>query len=258
MAEFALPRTDEPFDFRHQAAIYARYRRDYSSALYDAILERTGPAAGRLAVDVGCGTGFVTATLDGRGWRTLGADFSEPMLAGAREAWGGRLRLVRARGEELPVHEGSAALITCGTSFHWLAPAPALAGFARALVPGGWAALVWRYAAPGEASTRVVMDVLRATDTATPPDFEQLRVHQMDPFAGSKLESVPSVVLQSNLAFSADEFHGYISTVEWIRRFAGAKHAEFLARLREALAERHPDGVTERNEEYLFLARKPG
>jgi len=143
MAEFALPRTDEPFDFRHQAAIYARYRRDYSSALY-------------------------------------------------------------------------------------------------------------------EASTRVVMDVLRATDTATPPDFEQLRVHQMDPFAGSKLESVPSVVLQSNLAFSADEFHGYISTVEWIRRFAGAKHAEFLARLREALAERHRDGVTERNEEYLFLARKPG
>ena len=258
MAEFALPRTDEPFDFRHQAAIYARYRRDYSSTLYDAILDRTGPAGGRLAVDVGCGTGFVTATLDGRGWRTLGADFSEPMLAGAREAWGGRLRLVRARGEELPVRDGSAALITCGTSFHWLAPVPALTGFARALVPGGWAALVWRYAAPGEESTRLVMEMLRATDSATPPDFEQLRVHQMDPFAGSKLESVPPAVLQSSLAFSADEFHGYISTVEWIRRFAGAKHAEFLARLREALAERHPDGVTERNEEYLFLARKPG
>ena len=258
MAEFALPRTDEPFDFRHQAAIYARYRRDYSSTLYDAILDRTGPAGGRLEVDVGCGTGFVTATLDGRGWRALGADFSQPMLAAAREAWGGRLRLVRARGEELPVRDGSAALITCGTSFHWLAPVPALAGFARALVPGGWAALVWRYAAPGEESTRLVMEMLRATDSATPPDFEQLRVHQMDPFAGSKLESVPSVVLQSNLAFSADEFHGYISTVEWIRRFAGAKHAEFLARLREALAERHPDGVTERNEEYLFLARKPG
>ena len=65
-------------------------------------------------------------------------------------------------------------------------------------------------------------------------------------------------MLQSPLVFSAEEFHGYISTLEWIRRFAGAKHAEFLARLREALAERHPDGLTERNEEYLFLARKPG
>ena len=258
MAEFALPRTEEPFDFRHQAAIYARYRRDYSADLYDAIMARTGPAAGRRAIDVGCGTGFVTASLDRRGWRTLGADFSEPMLAAAREAWGGRLRLVRARGEALPVRDGEVALVTCGTSYHWLAPVPALTGFARALAPGGWVALIWRYAARGEPSTRLVMDVLRAVGSATPPDFEQLRVHQMDPFAGSQLESAPRAVLRSGLAFSAEEFHGYISTVEWIRRFAGAKHAEFLERLREALAEHHPDGLTERNEEYLFLARKPG
>src|SRR5215472_5779318 len=135
MAEFALPRTDEPFDFRHQAAIYARYRRDYSSELYDAIMARTGLAAGRLAVDVGCGTGFVTASLDRRGWRALGADFSEPMLARARAASAGSLRLVRARGEALPVRDGSAALVTCGTSFHWLAPQPALTEFARALAP---------------------------------------------------------------------------------------------------------------------------
>src|SRR5262249_61089902 len=112
MAESALPRTDEPFDFRHQAAIYARYRRDYSSALYDAILDRTGPAAGRLAIDVGCGTGFVTATLDRRGWRTLGADFFEPMLDATREAWGGRLRLVRRGGGVVPVQDGVPAPIT--------------------------------------------------------------------------------------------------------------------------------------------------
>jgi SAM-dependent methyltransferase len=97
MAEFALPRTDEPFDFRHQAAIYARYRRDYSSALYDAIMDRTGPGAGRLAIDVGCGTGFVTATLDRRGWRALGAPTSPspcspaPARRGAEgSAWCGR------------------------------------------------------------------------------------------------------------------------------------------------------------------------
>jgi len=258
MAEFALPRTEEPFDFRHQAAIYARYRRDYSADLYDAIMARTGPAAGRLAVDVGCGTGFVTASLDRRGWRTLGADFSEPMLAAAREAWGGRLRLVRARGEVLPVYDGAVALITCGTSYHWLAPVPALTGFARALAPGGWVALIWRYAAPGEPSTRLVMDVLRAAGAATPPDFEQLRVHEMDPFAGSELESSPAIVLRSTLEFSAEEFHGYVSTIEWVRRFAGTRHTEFLDRLREALAERLPDGFTEGSEEYLFLARKPG
>jgi SAM-dependent methyltransferase len=258
MAEFALPRTEEPFDFRHQAATYARYRRDYSADLYDAIVARAGPAAGRLAIDVGCGTGFVTASLDRYGWHALGVDFSEPMLAGAREAWAGRLRLLRARGEALPVRDGRAALVTCGTSFHWLAPAPALAGFARALAPGGWVALFWRYAAPGEPSTRLVMEVLRATNSAVPPDFEQLRVHPIDPFGGSGLESVPPVVLRSSLEFTAADFHGYMGTLEWIRRFAGAGHAAFMARLRDVLAERHPGGFTERNEEYLFLARKPG
>ena len=156
------------------------------------------------------------------------------------------------------MRDGEVALVTCGTSYHWLAPVPALTGFARALAPGAWVALIWRYAARGEPSTRLVMDVLRAVGSATPPDFEQLRVHPTDPFGGSGLESVPAVVLRSSLEFTAEEFHGYVATMEWIRRFAGAGHAVFLARLREVLAERYPDGFAERNEEYLFLARKPG
>src|SRR5262245_57533699 len=171
MRELSLPRSDEPFDFRHQAAIYGRFRRDYSSALYDAIAERTGPAAGRLAVDVGCGTGFIAATLERRGWRVAGIDFSGPMLAQAREASGGALRLVRGAAEVLPVRSGSAALVTCGTAFHWLGPARTKAEFARVLAPGGWAALMWRYAANDEPSTRLLAMLLREVGAPLPDDF---------------------------------------------------------------------------------------
>jgi SAM-dependent methyltransferase len=257
MSEYALPPSDEPFDFRHQAATYGRWRRNYSQELYEAIAERTGAAAGRVAVDVGCGTGFVTATLGRRGWTAVGVDFSAPMLAEAHAATHGTLRLVRARGEALPVRDGRAALVTCGTSFHWLAPAPALADFRRVLAPGGWVALFWRYPAAGEASMRVVAEVLTRVGVAVPPEFEGLRVHPDEPFAGSGLEAVPPVVLRPVLAFTAEEFHGYVSTVEWIRRFTGAAHAAFLAHLRDVLAARHPDGFAERNEEYVYLARKP-
>ena len=257
MVEFALPRTDEPFDFRRQAATYALWRRDYSDELYDAIAERTGAGTGRLAVDVGCGTGFVTASLIHRGWAAVGADFSGPMLAEARVAAGGTLRLVRARGETLPVRDGQASLITCGTSFHWLAPAPALDEFRRVLEPGGWVALFWRYAARGEPSDRLVMDVMSEVGVPMPGTFEQFRVHPPDPFTGSRFENVSAAVLHPVLSFTAEEFHGYVSTFEWCRRFAGSKHEAFLARLREALEERHPDGFEERNEEYLFLARRP-
>jgi ubiquinone/menaquinone biosynthesis C-methylase UbiE len=257
MTEFQLPRNDEPFDFRHQAAIYVRFRRDYSDGLYDAMLEGLDPSAGALAVDVGCGTGFVTTSLRRRGWRAVGVDFSAPMLAQARSASGGTLPLARARGEHLPLRDAGATLVTCGTAFHWLAPAPALAEFRRVLAPGGRVALFWRYAAPGEPSSRLVIELLRGMDVWVAEDLDTLRVHPPSPFDGSGLVAEPQPVLQTVLRFTAEEFHGYISTVEWIRRFAGPRHAEFLGRLRDALATSHPDGFAERNEEYLFLARKP-
>jgi SAM-dependent methyltransferase len=254
MAEYGLPRNDEPFDFRHQAAIYGRFRRDYSEGLYDAIAG--GAIDGIPAVDVGCGTGFVTMALRRRGWRVLGVDFSAPMLAQARAASGGTLPLVRARGESLPLRDGSAALVTCGTSFHWLAPASALAEFVRVLAPGGRVALFWRYPLPGEASSRLVIDVLRGMGVWVADDLDTLRVHSPEPFAGSPLMAEPCRVLHTVVEFSAAEFHGYVSTLEWIRRFAGPRHAEFLDRLAEALAASHPEGFAERNEEYLFVARR--
>src|SRR5262245_21831628 len=256
MAEFALPPSDEPFDFRHQAAMYGRWRRDYSAALYDAIGERAGPPSGRLAVDVGCGTGFVTTALGRRGWSVVGADISVPMLAQARAVPGASLRLVRARGEALPMRDGAAGLLTCGTSFHWMAPAPALEEFTRVLAPGGWVALFWRYPAPGEPSMRLVTSLLRAVGAPVPADFEQLRVHPSQPFSDSSLDSLPPIVLHSTLEFTAEAYHGYVATIEWVRRFSGAEHANFLDRLRQELADHHRDGFTERNEEYLFLARK--
>jgi ubiquinone/menaquinone biosynthesis C-methylase UbiE len=257
MAEFALPRSDEPFDFRHQASSYGLWRRDYSATLYDAVAEHTGAAAGRLAVDVGCGTGFVTTSLGHREWNAIGVDFSAPMLAEARVAAGGTLRLVRARGEALPLRDGAASLVTCGTSFHWLAPLPALEEFRRVLAPGGWVALFWRYAARGEPSIRLVAEVLSRVGVPMSHVFEEFRVHPAAPFAGSGLESEPPLLLHTVLAFTAEEFHGYVSTLEWIRRFAGTNHAAFLDRLGEELSAHHPDGFEERNEEHLFLARRP-
>src|SRR5690349_4376152 len=126
MAEFSLPLCDEPFDFRRQAATYGTFRRDYSAALYDAIEARTGRGDGRLALDVGCGPGFVAVSLARRGWRACGVDFSAPMLAQARAAHPA-LPLARARGEALPARASTVGLVTSGTAFHWLQPGPALA-----------------------------------------------------------------------------------------------------------------------------------
>ena len=255
MREYSLPPSDEPVDFRRQATSYAQYRQDYSPGLYAAIAARTGAADGRHAADVGCGTGFVTAALRTRGWKAVGIDFSAPMLAEARRA---RLPLARAVAEAIPLRDASVALVTSGTAFHWFAPATTVAEFARVLVPGGYVALFWRYPAPGQPYMRLVADTLRSIGAAVPDVFEGITVHPSNPFADSPLDAEPPLTIATDLRFTAESFHGYIATLEWARRFAGARHDEFLDRLGSELARRWPEPFRERNDVHVFLARKPG
>lgn len=244
----------DPADFRHQAARYARYRRDYSPGLYDAIASHTGAADGRRALDLGCGTGFVTGALAARGWDVVGMDFSAPMLAEARRLRPGQ-PFARARAEALPLAGASVALVTAGTAFHWFPREATVAELARVLVPGGWAAVFWRYAQPDDSTVLLTLALLDELGCTLPA--EALNLFAPEPFAGSGLVPEPEVVRETTLAFSVDDFHGYLSTVEWLRRITGPEHPRFLARLREELVRRHPAGVRERNAEHLSLACKP-
>lgn len=254
-ADLVLPRSDEPPDFRRQASGYARFRRDYSLALYDAIAESTGPAAGRRALDLGCGTGFVSARLRASGWRVVGGDFSAPMLAEARQYLGDGAALLRARAEALPLAAASVALVSCGTAFHWFAPRPALDEMARVLEPGGSVALFWRYPTRDAPTPRLVRDVMARFGRQLPED--QLHVHAPQPFAGSAFEPAPVRIVSCVLRYTPQEFHGYAASTELLRRFAGEQHAAFLAALREELEARFPGGIEEPSEEHLFLARRP-
>ena len=258
MREFSLPRCDEPVDFRRQAAGYARYRPEYSRALYEAIEARAGRGAGRLALDLGCGTGHVATALARRTWQPIGVDFSAPMLAEARRLCDGRFPLARAAAEALPLRDASVALVTCGTAFHWFAPAPTLAEIARVLAPGGWAALFWRYDAPGQPHMALLGKVLRDLIAGDLPVLgDGFTVHPPEPFAGSGLVPEPPLALESELAFTAESFHGYVGTLEWIRRFSGDRYGDFLRRLGDEARSRWPAGFQARVIEYLYLARKP-
>ena len=67
----------------------------------------------------------------------------------------------------------------------------------------------------------------------------------------------PMIEIDTTLTYTPEQFGGYVATVEWIRRMAGSHHPAFLEALREELERNHPDGLVERNREYLLLARRP-
>jgi ubiquinone/menaquinone biosynthesis C-methylase UbiE len=107
------------------------------------------------ALDVGCGTGFLSFELAVRGHRVTGVDFAPAMLAEARRKAAERAAAIRfeeADAEQLPFTSGSFDLVI---SRHvlWTLPHPeaAIDEWIRALRPGGRLVIVDSQLDPGAA-----------------------------------------------------------------------------------------------------------
>ncbi len=102
-----------------------------------------GPVEGLDVVDVGCGTGRHALALDARGARVTAVDFSEGMLARARQKAGpgSRIRFVQHDlARPLPVPDGSFDRVVCGLVVdHIRELAPFFRELRRVCVPQGFA-----------------------------------------------------------------------------------------------------------------------
>ncbi|HZT86816.1 MAG TPA: class I SAM-dependent methyltransferase [Stellaceae bacterium] len=122
-------------------------RTDAERAAWDRILGLVLAGLGTVeALDVGCGTGFLSLELAQRGHRVTGVDFAPAMLAEARNkaaARGLAIRFDEADAERLPFPPQSFDLVV---SRHvlWTLPHPeeAIAGWIRLLRPRGRIALI--------------------------------------------------------------------------------------------------------------------
>ena len=122
-------------------------RTEAERAAWDRILDLTLPRRGALdALDAGCGTGFLSFELAGRGHRVTGIDFAPAMLAEARRKTAERgvsIRFEEGDAEQLPFASGSFDLVV---SRHvlWTLPHPeaAIDEWIRVLRPGGRLAVI--------------------------------------------------------------------------------------------------------------------
>jgi len=111
-------------------------------AAWDRILDLVVGGRGTLdALDVGCGTGFLSLELARRGHRVTGIDFAPQMLAEARKkaaAQGVAVRFEEGDAEQLPFAEGSFDLVMTRHVL-WTLPHPeqAIDEWIRVLRPGG-------------------------------------------------------------------------------------------------------------------------
>ncbi|WP_010278249.1 class I SAM-dependent methyltransferase [Paenibacillus senegalensis] len=96
----------------------------------------------RLVLDVGCGTGLSSFIWKGYAGQIVGIEPNAGMLAKAKDKWEREGKPVSIAFREgysnaLDIPSGSADVITCSQSFHWMEPVSTLREFARVLSDGG-------------------------------------------------------------------------------------------------------------------------
>ena len=122
-------------------------RNPWDSELYDesfgiitrlgaGVLELLAPRPGERILDLGCGTGHLTAQIAAAGARVVGIDAAEAMIARARELYP-QLRFEVAKGEDFALEVPMDAVFS-SAALHWMSPPEAVAACVlRALKPGG-------------------------------------------------------------------------------------------------------------------------
>jgi SAM-dependent methyltransferase len=125
--------------FGGAAAAYALHRPDYAQA---AVRWALGQAPGSRVVDLGAGTGKLTATLVTAGVDVVAVEPDPAMLAELR----GALPAVRAlsgSAESIPLPDASVDAVVAGHALHWFEMDVAGPEMARVLAPGGFLAGLW-------------------------------------------------------------------------------------------------------------------
>ena len=124
------------------AARYDDVRPGYPPEVVALLADGDRAGAALDVLDVGAGTGKLTAGLVAAGHRVTAVEPGAEMLAGLARACPGVAR-VRATAEETGLAGGSFDAITCAQTWHWVDVPAASAEFARLLRPGGVVVLTW-------------------------------------------------------------------------------------------------------------------
>lgn len=125
--------------FGTEAAAYAEHRPDYAAAAVRWALER---ASGPRVLDLGAGTGKLTATLLALGIEVIAVEPDSAMLNELRRALP-HAGAMQGSAEAIPLPNASVDAVVVGNAMHWFDMAVAGPEIARVLTPGGVLAGLW-------------------------------------------------------------------------------------------------------------------
>jgi SAM-dependent methyltransferase len=249
--------TTGPVDSWDEAEQYEQYMGRWSRLAAAAFLRWLGLPAGEQWLEVGCGTGALTATIvaEAAAASLLAMDSSRRFLSRARQAVPGA-RFAAATVERLPLADQQVDAILSGLALNFFPDQQAaLRELRRVVRPGGTiAAYMWDYA-QGMGMLRTFWDAATALDPAARELDEGRRFPQQDGalatlFAVSGLRAVATAALEVEQHYS--DFDDYWQPFldgpgpapGYVNRLAPARQAALAEALRAALPRAADGSIT--------------
>jgi SAM-dependent methyltransferase len=222
------------------AATYGRGRPDYPDELRRWLAEDLGLAAGRVAVDLGAGTGKFTPLLTRTGATVIAVEPVDAMRAKLAEAQP-EVRALAGTAQAMPLAAASADAVVCAQAFHWFDSRESLAEIHRVLKPGGRLGLVWNV------RDESVDWVAELTRIIAPYEGDAPRFHTgrwraaFDGPDGGRYFSAPTMTAWTHhhTGSADDVIVNRILSVSFIAALPAADRARVEARVRELIAA-HP------------------
>jgi SAM-dependent methyltransferase len=220
------------------AAGYDRGRPGYPAAGVEFALEPLPDRARVRAVDVGAGTGKLTAALLAAGLETVAVEPAPGMRRLLRHTVP-RAGAHAGSAEELPLLDRSVDLVTAGQAFHWFDRDRALPELARVLRPGGVLALFYNSRDDTVAWVRALSDLVGPPEDADHASAtSRLEPYDLEPwFAFDARQQFPN-----EQELDASRLVDLIASRSYVIRRPEIERTALLERV-AALARSHPELV---------------
>lgn len=232
--------------FDRAAELYERARPSFADAAIDWVL----PAGAARVLDLGAGTGKLTASLVDRGLDVVAIDPSPNMLA----QLSAKLPDVDARigsAEAIDLPDAGVDAIFVGSAFHWFARPAADREMARVLRPGGRVGLMWNLRDPASPTARAFEQAPRDYQSSPERNSEAAEL-AADWFTPTERRDFPH-----QQVLTPERFVELVASRSYVIAMPDAERTGYLDRVREYVrTEPELAGRTEFSLGYLTVVRR--
>lgn len=219
---------------------YDQTRPDYDLEAIAWCLEPAGEAPLRV-VDVGAGTGKLTAVLLALGHEVVAVEPDEQMRGRLAEVLDvdEHLDVRDGTAEDLPLEDGSVDAVVAGQAWHWFDEDVVGAEFARVLRPGGVAAAVWN---TRDEEVDWVRQWSERVEEGAHPTGRKLVSAEGGPSFGDDFADVEQAEFRHEQRLTREEVVLLAASRSYTISLPGGRREELLASVRD-LVDSHPDLV---------------